>query len=78
MESQEERSGHWVSCGPLLDRMRKLNPLPVFGIMWVRKHLMWDAKNLVRHEEGLPDSRGFAVLQRTAEASPLPGGAGSG
>lgn len=37
-----------------------------------RKHLIWDAKNLVRREEGLPDSRVFAVLQRTSGAPPLP------
>lgn len=32
---------------------------------------MWGAKSVVRCEEGLPDDRAFAVLQRTAGAPPL-------
>lgn len=76
MESQEEGSGHWVSCGPLLDRMRKSNPFPCFwDYAGERKHLMWNAQYLVRHEEGLPGSRAFAVLQRYLL---FPGRAGSG
>lgn len=65
MESQKEGYGHCVSCGPLLDRMRTSNPFPcLWDYVSERKHLIWHAQYLVRHEEGLPGNRAFAVLQR--------------
>lgn len=35
-EGQEEGSGYGMSCGPLPGRMRKLDPLLVFGVMQAR------------------------------------------